>query len=233
MADTDGTISRPLALVAREADLEFYRRQQALARGPVLVLGCATGRIAWALAEHAEVVAVDPSQRMLAAAESARDAHPPEVSARVRLLRTDLRALRLERRFMLVLAPQNALGAAGTVEDLEATLATARRHLEPGGAFVYDLRQAPRAAARRIEEPGAPSFLEPARPTFAPHLREGPSGPIRRLVTRPFTAEELDAAFARGGLTELERYGSFDGKPLDPDDELRVGVAAAQEQASG
>lgn len=225
MADTDGTNSRPLALVPKETDLEFYRRQLVQGPGKVLVLGCATGRIAWALAHQAEVVAVDSSERMLAAAEAQRETEPAEAAQRLKFVRSDLRALRLSERFSWVVAPQNALGGVGTLEDLEAVLATVREHLAPGASFIYDVRQAPPATARTIDEPGMPAFLEPPRPAFTPHLREAKAGPIRRLLTRSFTAEELEAAFQRAGLSELERYGNFAGKPLDEKDELRVGVA--------
>lgn len=227
MADTDGTITRPLALVPRETDLEFYRRQLLQAPGRALVLGCATGRVAWALAHDLEVVAVDPSERMLASAEAQREAEPPEASGRITFVHSDLRALRLGARFAWVVAPQNALGGVGTLEDLEAALATVKEHLAPGGSFLYDVRQAPPAAARTIDEPGMPAFLEPARPAFTPHLREARKGPIRRLLARSFTSDELELAFQRAGLTELERFGDFAGKPLDDKDELRVGVAIA------
>ena len=227
MGDTDGSISRTLGLVHLEPELAFYRRQ--LKReSPTLLLGCATGPFAWALAREGPVVAVDPSERMLEAAEALRENEPTEVQGRIRFVRADLRALRLPQRFAVVIAAQNALGGVGALEDLETALATVRGHLEPSGVFAYDLRQAPEVTARRVDEPGARAFLEPARPTFTPHLREARHGPIRRLLTRSYSPGELDRAFERAGLTELERYGDFAGKPLEDGDRLRVGVATVE-----
>ncbi|WPB75122.1 class I SAM-dependent methyltransferase [Archangium violaceum] len=229
MAGNDTRGRTPLSLVGQEPDIPFYTRQAAEHGGPVLVLGAANGRVAWALAGAGlSVLGVDPSERMVQAAEELRSSEPPEVAARVRFLHADPRSLRLPERFPVVLAPQHALGMMGSQEDLEAFLSTVRHHLEPEGIFVYDVLNPPPepAALREDEEPG--SGLEPRRPVFAFHLRERrqPGAPlgIRRLKLRPFTAEELDAAMKACGLMPRERYGRFDGKPFDPEDTRHIGV---------
>lgn len=230
MAGNDTRGRAPLSLVGQDPDLLFYSRQAAERRGPVLVLGSANGRVAWALAEHGlTVLGVEPSERMVASAEELRASESPEVSQRVRFLTADPRSLRLSERFPVVLAPQHALGMMGSREDLEAFLATVRHHLESGGTFVYDVLNPPPFnpdTLREDEEPGTP--LEPRRPLFSFHLRERrqPGAPlgIHRLRLRPFPAEELDAAMKANGLTPRERYGSFEGKPFDPEDSLHIGV---------
>jgi SAM-dependent methyltransferase len=230
MAGNDTRGRTPLSLVGQDPDLLFYTRQATERGGPVLVLGSATGRVAWALAGHGlSVLGVEPSERMVRAAEEQRASESPEVSGRVRFLHADPRSLRLSERFPVVLAPQNALGMMGSHEDLETVLATVRHHLEPGGTFVYDVLNPPpepTASSREDEEPG--SALEPRRPVFSFHLRERrqPGAPpgIHRLRLRPFTAEELDVAMAACGLTPRERYGRFDGKPFDSEDEQHIGV---------
>jgi SAM-dependent methyltransferase len=232
MAGNDTRGRTPLSLVGQEPDLLFYTRQATERGGPVLVLGSATGRVAWALAEHGlSVLGVDPSERMVHAAEESRSAVPAEVAGRVRFLLADPRSLRLPERFPVVLAPQNALGLMGSQEDLETFLATVRQHLVPGGLFVYDVLNPPAESVsvqnRDEDDPGA--ALEPRRPGFAFHLRERrqPGSPlgIRRLKLRPFSVQELDEAMAAGGLTPRERYGRFDGKPFDPEDSRHIGVA--------
>jgi len=219
----------PLSLVGQEPDIAFYTRQAAEHGGPVLVLGAANGRVAWALAGAGlPVLGVDPSERMLQAAEELRGSEAPEVAGRVRFLHADPRSLRLSERFPVVLAPQHAMGMMATPEDLEAFLSTVRHHLRPGGSFVYDvLNPSPEpVSTREDEEPG--TAVEPRRPVFAFHLRERrqPGAPlgIRRLKLRPFTAEELDAAMKACGLTPRERFGRFDGKPFDPEDTRHIGV---------
>ncbi|MCY1075027.1 class I SAM-dependent methyltransferase [Archangium lansingense] len=229
MAGNDARGRTPLSLVGQEPDIAFYTRQATEHGGPVLVLGSANGRVAWALAGAGMyVVGVDPSERMVQAAEEHRGSESPEVAGRVRFHQADPRSLRLSERFPVVLAPQNALGMMGSHEDLEAFLSTVRHHLEPGGIFAYDVLNPPPEPApqREDEEPG--SALEPRRPVFAFHLRERrqPGAPlgIHRLRLRPFAAEELDAAMKSCGLTPRERYGRFDGKPFDPEDARHIGV---------
>ena len=229
MAGNDARGRTPLSLIGQEPDIPFYTRQATEHGGPVLVLGAANGRVAWALARAGlSVLGVDPSERMLQAAEEVRASESPEVSDRVRFLRADPRSLRLSERFPVVLAPQHALGMMASHEDLEAFLSTVRHHLVPEGVFVYDvLNPSPEPALHREDdEPGA--ALEPRRPVFAFHLRERrqPGAPlgIRRLKLRPFSAGELDDAMKACGLTPRERYGRFDGKPFDPEDARHIGV---------
>jgi hypothetical protein len=153
-----------------------------------------------------------------------------EVGARVRFQVADVRGLRLNEAFPLVLAPQHALGLMATPEDLEAFLTTVRLHLAPGGSFAFDVVNPPRAPAPdRDEDPTA--ALEPQRLPFAFHLRErtrsGQAGGIRRLRLQHFSPEELDAALGACGLTARERYGRFDGKPFDVDDPRHIGIAGA------
>jgi SAM-dependent methyltransferase len=231
MAGNDVRGRTPLSLVGPDPDVLFYTRQVAERGGPVLVLGAANGRVAWAVAgQGVEVVGVDPSERMIRTAEERRATEPPEVSARTRFLAADIRALRLTERFPLVFAPQHALGLMPTRNDLDAFLATVRHHLAPGGTFVYDVLNPQREAVlpRDDDEPGA--AVEPRRPLFALHLRErrspeGTAGAIRRLKLKHFSPDELDAALQAAGLTPLERYGRFDGKPFDLEDPRHIGVA--------
>ncbi|WNG14837.1 class I SAM-dependent methyltransferase [Cystobacter fuscus] len=228
MAGNDTRGRTPLSLVGQEPDLLFYTRQAQAQGGPVLVLGAANGRVPWTLAQAGlAVLGVDPSERMIHAAEEVRASESPEVSGRVRLLHADLRSLRLEERFPVVLAPQHALGLMASHEDLEAFLATVRHHLRPEGLFIYDVLNPPVEPGRPAdEEPGA--ALEPRRPVFSFHLRERkrpgtPSG-IHRLKFKPFSWEELEEAMKACGLTPRERYGGFDGKPFDPADAHHIGV---------
>ncbi len=228
MAGNDTRGRTPLSLVGQEPDLLFYTRQAQAQGGPVLVLGAANGRVPWTLAQAGlAVLGVDPSERMIHAAEEVRASESPEVSGRVRLLHADLRSLRLEERFPVVLAPQHALGLMASHEDLEACLSTVRHHLRPEGLFIYDVLNPPVEPGRpEDEEPGA--ALEPRRPVFSFHLRErkrpgAPSG-IHRLKFKPFSWEELEGAMKACGLTPRERYGGFDGKPFDPADAHHIGV---------
>jgi hypothetical protein len=126
---------------------------------------------------------------------------------------------------------------SGSVVGLEAAMATVGHHLSPDGTFLFDLPH-PRASelAMRVppaQDTGPVTAVEPRRPLFAAHLRERKraSGTparegIHRLRLRHHGLEEVDAALRHEGLVPLERFGSFDGKPFQEDDDRQVVVAS-------
>ena len=203
----------PLSLVGFDLASAFYVRLAGKQGAPVLVLGSADGRVAFTLSTRGHrVVGVEPSERMHAAANEQR---PSEAGAAdVQLLNADLRSVRLEEKFALVIAPQNALGLMGTADDFEAALATVRFHLATDGIFAFDLR------SEADSEP--PALL---RPAFTAHLRERAGQSVRRLRRRVFTPFEVDGALTRSGLEARERYGDFLSRPWEDSDEVQVVVA--------
>ncbi len=237
MGDVNERGRSPLALVGEDRDAAFYARQLADVAQPVLLLGCASGELAWELsAQLPSIVAVDPSPGMIASAEEHRAHQPGENAARVRFLLADLRSLRLSDRFAAVLAPQNALGLMLSMDDLGLVFATARHHLLPDGLFAFDVINPARwdAARRWGGEQDRPrtSGAHSQRGAFTPHLRErkraglAPDSAIRRLRLRLFYPAELDAALEDGGFVATARYGRYDEKPFDPSDPLQIVVAS-------
>jgi len=116
-------------------DVEFYVEQARESGGPVLELGCGTGRILIPTAlAGVECVGLDASPEMLAVL---REKSPP---ANVQLVSGQLESFDLgERRFRLISAPFRVLQHLLDVEVQLAALANVRRHLAPGGAFVFDV----------------------------------------------------------------------------------------------
>ncbi len=108
--------------------------------GPVLELGCGTGRVLVPIARAGiEIVGLDLSSRMLAICRDKLEAEPAEVRARVRLIAGDMTAFDLGRSFPLITTPFRPFQHILTVEGQLACLACVRRHLEDGGLFVLDL----------------------------------------------------------------------------------------------
>ena len=116
-------------------DDTFYLDRMVEAGGPVLEIGCGTGRLLRrALGRGVDAWGVDASPAMVA---RCRAQLPSAQQARVVV--ADAVSLRLDRRFALVTAPFRVLSHVSAVEDQLRLLAAVREHLLPGGAFVFDL----------------------------------------------------------------------------------------------
>jgi SAM-dependent methyltransferase len=127
-------------------DVAFWRGLASRARGPVLELGCGTGRVLVPVArDGVRVVGIDRSAPMLARARrKLARAGAPSVSARTRLratlIRGDIRELPCpDATFGLVMAPYGILQSLTRERDLARTLAAVHRVLAPGARFGIDL----------------------------------------------------------------------------------------------
>ena len=115
-------------------DLPFYLEVAEEYGGPLLELGCGTGRVLLPCLKAAgEAVGVDLSPSMVAAARARIAA---EGAASVEVVEGDLRTVRLGRRFPLVIMAGQPLFHLPTDADWLAALATVREHLAPGGRWV-------------------------------------------------------------------------------------------------
>jgi len=125
----------------RRDDIVYYEAVAAQAETRrILELGCGTGRITAPLVKAGyEVVGVDFEPTMLRQAEARLAKLPATARARASLHRADFRALALGEKFGLVICPFNAVMHLYTRPSLEAFLDGVRRHLRPGGWFVFDL----------------------------------------------------------------------------------------------
>jgi SAM-dependent methyltransferase len=119
-----------------EADLQLWRSLAADAAGPVLEIGCGTGRVALDLAERGfPVAALDSEAALVRALEERARARGLEVDATV----GDARALSLGRDFALVVAPMQVVQLMGGAQGRRAMLATVRAHLRGGGRYAAAL----------------------------------------------------------------------------------------------
>jgi SAM-dependent methyltransferase len=130
-----------------DADLTLYLELARRTGGPVLELGCGTGRVALALARAGyDVVGLDSSPAMLARAEAKLT---PKLRGRIRLVRADMADFELAQSFGLIIIPLGTFGHLTTAETRLQCLAACRRHLRPGGLLGLDL-----------PNPLAPGFLD-------------------------------------------------------------------------
>lgn len=108
------------------------------AGGPVLELGCGTGRVLLPLAQAgARITGLDISQAMLARARAKVAA--AGVSDRVSLIEADFRDFVLSESFRLAFVALNTFMHLTNPGDQARALAAIHRHLVPGGLLVLDL----------------------------------------------------------------------------------------------
>jgi len=127
------------ALTMGRRDVRFWQQRATDADGPVLELGCGTGRILMPIARSGvAVTGIDASSAMLARARARARRLPAR--RRPSLIQGDLRALPFQRRsFAIVIAAYGVLQSLTTDADLDLALTEAARVLPKGGAFGLDL----------------------------------------------------------------------------------------------
>lgn len=134
-------------------DLPLWR--ELAADGPVLDLGCGTGRVAIDLATRGvPVVGLDRDPVLLAALAARAEGLPVEAVC------ADARAFDLGRRFAIVLAPMQTVQLLGGQAGRDGFLRCAKAHLEPGGLFALALADALEGFDETTATPPLPDVRE-------------------------------------------------------------------------
>ena len=114
-------------------DYAFYRLLIESNPGPILDLGCGTGRILVPLAEEGmDVIGLDASPEMLAICRKKLGSG----SENVRLVQGDIRRFDLNERFSMILIPGFSIQLLLEEDDLDACLKACLAHLKPGGQVI-------------------------------------------------------------------------------------------------
>ena len=125
---------------ATRGDVEFFIEESRAANGPVLEVGCGTGRVLIPTSRAGlSIVGLDSSAAMLSRCRAKLEAEPDDVRSRVRLFEGDMRDFALGQTFALVTIPFRPFQHLLTVDDQLACLTSINRHLEPGGRVILDL----------------------------------------------------------------------------------------------
>jgi SAM-dependent methyltransferase len=130
--------STPLYVERR--DVDFYVAEARASAGPVLELGCGTGRVLLPTARAGvEITGLDASANMLERCNARLAAEPEEVRRRIGLVRGELANFELGREFALITIPFRPFQHLLTVEEQLGCLRAARRHLAKGARLIFDL----------------------------------------------------------------------------------------------
>ncbi|MBD1849818.1 class I SAM-dependent methyltransferase [Cyanobacteria bacterium FACHB-502] len=142
----------------------------------ILDLGCGTGTHAILLAQQGyQVHGVDLSADMLQQANEQCTQLSTDLQARLHFSQADIRQVRLNQTFDIVLSLFHVVSYQTTNEDLQATFATVREHLKPGGIFIFDvwygpavLTDLPTVRVKRLEDDEI-TITRIAEPTMYPN----------------------------------------------------------------
>jgi predicted TPR repeat methyltransferase len=115
---------------AAEQVMELIRADKPDARN-VLELGCGTGSILKYLQDAYEVSGLDISGKMLSIAR--------KKVPRSRLFRQDMVHFRIDGRFDVIICIFDSINNLRRFSDWKKVFAAVRRHLLPGGCFIFDI----------------------------------------------------------------------------------------------
>jgi SAM-dependent methyltransferase len=222
-------------------DVGFFVEMARESGGPILEIGCGTGRILLPTARAGiELVGLDSSPLMLSVCRRKLAGEPAAVQTRVELVEADMRGFDLGREFRLVTLPFRPFQHLLTVEDQLSCLAAIRRHLASGGRLVLDVFNPDLArlvGEQYLEESeGEPEFTLPdgrkvirrdrvvARDLFQQwqdieliYYVWYPDGREERLVypsrMRYFFRFELEHLLVRAGFRVEDVYADYDRSP--------------------
>jgi SAM-dependent methyltransferase len=125
---------------ATRGDVEFYVDEALAANGPVLELGCGTGRVLIPIARAGVTIhGLDGSPKMLARCMEKLEAAPANVRSRVALHQGDMRSFKLQKQFSLITIPFRPFQHLLTVADQLDCLRCIHSHLIDDGRLILDL----------------------------------------------------------------------------------------------
>lgn len=234
-------------------DIPFVLAQARQANGPILELGCGSGRLLLPLAQAGmAVTGLDHSPVMLARAQERLAKEREAVQNRVTLVEGDMTRFVMNGRFPLILIPYNTFMHLDDAQAL-AALKQAKRHLPADGQLFIDLAN-PFTVANTPEDhllslenvltdPDtgdvilhlAANRLDTAVQTL--HITwvydRSPAlgGSIHRTVAQATYhyryPHQMELLLQEAGFTQLVFYGGYDQAAFDADSERLLLLAGA------
>lgn len=235
-------------------DIPFYLGLARRTDGPILEMGCGTGRLVLALAQAGHrVTGIEREPAMLARAVDKLRAAGRPAASRATLLQGDIRQLDIADRFGLAILAVNTFMSLDGPAEQSQVLERAGQHLLPGGMLVLDLfHPDPQTLAsadgtlqleKALHDPqtGRHAFKFVARQLDAARQEltatfiydeHDAAGQVTRTAgvfrLRYLHRVELEHMLAAAGYAVEAVYGGYDLEPYDEDAE-RLLVLARRE----
>ncbi len=224
-------------------DLPFYVNLAKQIGGPILEMGCGTGRILLPIARAGvEIHGLDNAPTMLNILRERIQNEPEEVRTKITLHEGDMRNFRGQQKYRLVTIPFRPMQHMYTLEDQIAALKTAAFHLEEDGILAFDVffpkyhlldigigeemlelewpvKSCPGRKVRRYFRKDFVDKIDQVF-SFTFIFRTYDNETLVREETEAiklsyYAYPQLKALFRLAGLVSVEEYGSFNKTPLD------------------
>jgi SAM-dependent methyltransferase len=244
----DGRHYDLLAERAAPDDIPFWLRQAERHGGPVLELGCGTGRVTIPIAEKGiRISGLDLSEPMLShGREKAR-----KLGLDIDWVHADCRDFDLKEKFSLIIFPYNAFHHLLGMESAGACLCSVKKHLAENGRFIIDLfnpslRLLTRDPDKRhplAEYPdpdGAGQVVMTETPSYNTatqiqrlrwHYKIGDKddAKVEEWDMRIYYPQELDALIRYNGFEIEHKWGSYDESPFQSDSPKQIVVCKVKD----
>jgi len=220
----------------RTQDIEFYAAMAREDKGPILEVGCGTGRITLPLIEtENEIYGLDASPAMLNILRQ-KLADRPELLQRI--YEGDMRTFELSKKFAQIFVPFRAFLHLDTIDDQLAALRNSHRHLLTEGRLIIDIfapsyrlisddQRKTSLPAQHLTDGRIITILDNAsyshrdqRIDIERHLDTVfPDGTLKRAIEhfhlRYIFRYEMELLLRQSGFHLETVYGDFDRRPYD------------------
>jgi len=231
------------AAVPELVDLPFYLDLAKKIGGPVLEMGCGTGRVLLPIARAGIAIhGLDSSPAMLQILRDHIAREPADIQRRIVIHEGDMRTFRGQQKYPLVTIPFRPMQHMYTVPDQVHALKTAAFHLQSNGILAFDVffpklasihagigeerleiewpvvSHPGRAVRRYFRKESVDKVNQNFSATFIYRIYDGDvmvSEETAPLKMAYYTYPQLRALFLLAGLEPVEEYGSLTKAPLD------------------
>jgi SAM-dependent methyltransferase len=233
----------------QDDDLQMYRDFALAADGPILELGCGTGRVLIPLAHDGHrITGLELSGAMLANAQAKVDAQ--HLNDQITLVQGDMRDFEIPSRFGLAFIPINTFMHCYDTQQQLACLRCVHRHLQPGGQFIVDVYhpdpQALLESDGRLVSQGTAVHPETGNTVHRLYARRldlaaqtqditfimdeiDSTGKVQRVLfplrMRFVYRYEMELLLRLAGFSLEAVYGSYDLEPFDSSSDKMIFVA--------